>query len=148
MRVRGILLAAGTVSFMLLLGAFQPLMGATQEILTEEQYAAAMKEIDLQMGAAAMNIDATYWDDLGLVTDQLTILFERVQAFWTVRQVQAAVDFSAAALAATYAVGQASGARSGSRATQTMTELRSVCRSCHTEFREETADGFRIKPGT
>ena len=148
MRVRGILLATGTVSFMLLLGAFQPLMGATQEILTEEQYAAAMKEIDLQMGAAAMNIDATYWDDLGLVTDQLTMLFERVQAFWTARQVQAAVDFSAAALAATYAVGQASGARSGSRATQTMTELRSVCRSCHTEFREETDNGFRIKPGT
>ena len=148
MRVRGILLATGTVSFMLLLAAFQPLMGATQEILTEEQYAAAMKEIDLQMGAAAMNIDATYWDDLGLVTDQLTILFERVQAFWTVRQVQAAVDFSAAALAATYAVGQASGAMSEPRATQTMTELRSVCRSCHTEFREETDNGFRIKPGT
>ncbi len=50
MRVRGILLAAGTVSFILVLGAFQPQMGAPQEILTEDQYAGAMKEIDLTMG--------------------------------------------------------------------------------------------------
>ncbi len=148
MRVRGIILAAGTVSFILVLGAFQPPNGAPQEILNEEAYAAVMKEIDLTMGDAGMNIDAMYWDDVGVVTDRLTGLFERVQAFWTARQVQPAMDFSAAALAATYAVGQASGARSGSRANQSMTELRSVCRSCHTEFREETDDGFRIKPGT
>ena len=77
----------------------------------------------------------------------LTVLFERVQAFWTARQVQPGVDFSAAALAATYAVGQASGAMSGPRANQTMAELRSVCRSCHTEFRERIDGGFRIKPG-
>ncbi len=147
MRVRGIILAAGTVSFILVLGAFQPPNGAPQEILNEEAYAAVMKEIDLTMGDAGMNIDAMYWDDLGEVSDRLTMLFQRVQAFWTARQVQPAMDFSAAALAAIYAVGQASGAMSGSRATQAMTDLRSVCRSCHTEFREETDDGFRIKPG-
>ncbi len=50
MRVRGILLAAGTVSFILVLGAFQPPTGAPQEILNEEAYAAVMKEIDLTMG--------------------------------------------------------------------------------------------------
>ena len=147
MRVRGILLATGTVSFILLLGAFQPPNGAPQEILNEEGYAAVMTEIDLTIGDAQMNIDAMYWDDLGVVTDRLTVLFERVQAFWTARQGQPAVDFSAAALAATYAVGQASGAMSGSRANQTMAELRSVCRSCHTEFREPIDGGFRIKPG-
>ena len=147
MRVHGILLAAGTVPFVLLLGALPPPMGAPQEILTEEQYSGVMKEINLTMGDAGMNIDAMYWDDLGVVTDRLTVLFERVQAFWTARQVQPAMDFSAAALAATYAVGQASGARSGSRANQTMTELRSVCRSCHTEFRERIDGGFRIRPG-
>lgn len=147
MRVRGILLAAVTVPFVLVLGAFQPPNGALQEILTEEQYAAVMKEIDLTMGDAAMNIDATYWADLGEVSNQLTALFERVQAFWTARQVQAAVDFSAQALAATHALGQASGAMSGSRANQAMTDLRSVCRSCHTEFREEVGDGYRIRPG-
>ena len=148
MRVRGILIAAGTVPFILLLGALQPPMGAPQEILNEEQYSGAMKEIDFTMAGAAMNIDAMYWDDLGEVSDRLTMLFQRVQAFWTARQVQPAMDFSAAALAAIYAVGQASGAMSASRANQAMTDLRSVCRSCHTEFREETDDGFRIKPGT
>ena len=148
MRVRGILLAPGTVSAVLLLGAVRPPTGAPQEILNEEGCAATMKEIDLTMGDAAMNIDAMYWEDLGAVSDRLTMLFERVRAFWTARQAQPAVDFSAEALAATYAVGQASGAMSGSRANQAMTDLRSVCRSCHTEFRERTDDGFRIKPST
>ena len=91
MRVRGILLAAGTASFVLVLGAFRPPNGAPQEILNEEGYAAVMKEIDLTIGDTTMNIDATYWDDLGVVTDRLTMLFERVQAFWTARQVQPAV---------------------------------------------------------
>lgn len=147
MRLRGIFFPAGTVSFILVLGAFQPPIGAPQEILTEEQYAATMKEIDLTMGDAAMNIDAMYWDDLGVASDRLTGLFERIQAFWTARQVQPAVDFSAAAIAAVYAVGQASGAGSGSRANGAISDLRSVCRSCHTEFRERIDDGFRIKPG-
>jgi hypothetical protein len=148
MRVRGIIFTTVTVSFILVLGAFQRPVRAPQEILTEEQYAAAMKEIDLTMGDAAMNIDAMYWDDLGVVTDRMTMLFERVQAFWTARQVQPAVDFSAAALAAIYAVGQASGAGSGPRANQTMTDLRSICESCHAEFREPIDGGFRIKQGT
>ena len=76
MRVRGILLATSTVPFILLLGALQPPMGAPQEILTEEQYSGVMKQIDLTMGDAGMNIDAMYWDDLGVVTDRLTVLSE------------------------------------------------------------------------
>jgi hypothetical protein len=147
MRIRGILLATVTVSFILVLGAFQPPTGAPQEIVTEEQYAEVMNDLRLSMGDAAMNIDATYWEDLGAVSDRMTALFERVQAFWTARQVQPAVDFSAQALTVTYALGQASGAMSGSRANQTMTDLRSVCRSCHTAFREEVGDGYRIRPG-
>ena len=147
MRVRGILLATVTVSFILVLGAFQPPTGAPQEIVTEEQYAEVMNDLRLSMGDAAMNIDATYWEDLGAVSDRMTALFERVQAFWTARQVQPAVDFSAQALAVTYALGQASGAMSGPRVNQAMTDLRAVCQSCHTEFREEVGDGYRIKPG-
>ena len=147
MRVRWILLAAVTASFILVLVAFQPPTRAPQEIVTEEQYAEVMKEIDLSLGDAGMNIDATYWEDLGAVSDRMTALFERVQAFWTARQVQPAVDFSAQALTVTYALGQASGAMSRSRANQAMTDLRSVCQSCHTEFREEVGDGYRIRPG-
>jgi hypothetical protein len=147
MRVRGILLTAVTVAFILVLGAFQPPTGAPQEIVTEEQYAEVMNDIRLSMGDATMNIDATYWEDLGGVSDRMTALFQRVQAFWTARQVQPAVDFTAQALAVTYALGQASGAMSVSRANQAMTDLRAVCRSCHTEFREEAGDGYRIKPG-
>ena len=148
MRVRRILFATATVPFIFVLWAFQPPMGSPQEIVTEEQYAAVMKEINLTMGDASINIDAMYWDDLGVVTDRLTMLFGQVQAFWAARQVQPAVDFSVAALAATRAVGQASGAGSGSRVNQSMSDLRSVCQSCHNEFRERIDGGFRIKPGT
>ena len=147
MRARGILLAAGTVSFILVLGASQPPNEGSQEIPTEEAYSEMMKEINLTLGDAAMNIDAMYWADLGVVSDRLTGMFERVQAFWTARQVQPAVDFSAEALAVTSALSQASVAMSGERANQALTELRSVCRSCHTEYRERVGDGYRIKPG-
>ena len=36
--------------------------------------------------------------------------------------------------------------RARNAATTALAELRSVCQSCHGEFREETDDGFRIKP--
>ena len=39
--------------------------------MTEEQYAEVMKEIDLSLGDAGMNIDATYWEDLGTVSDRI-----------------------------------------------------------------------------
>ena len=148
MRIRGILLAVGTVSFVVVLGAFQPSVRSPQEILNEEQYSVTMRRIDTSLGDVAMNIDATYWDELGDAAFRLTSLFERVQAFWTARQVQAAVDHSGAALAAIVTLGQAAGARSASQANEALSDLRSVCQSCHTEFRERTDDGYRIKPGT
>jgi len=151
MRVPGIVLATGTATFILVLGAFQsPTASSTassQELLNEEGYAAAMKRIDLMMGYAAMNIDALYWDDLGDASETLAALFEQVQTFWTARQVPAAVNFSALAIAATHDLGQASGARSAAAANQAVGDLRSACRSCHSEFREKTDDGFRIKAG-
>ena len=45
-------------------------MEAPQEILTEEHYAAATKEIDLTMRDAAL-----HRDDLGVDTDALALLF-------------------------------------------------------------------------
>ena len=107
-----------------------------------------MRQISLNLENAAMNIDATYWDELTDASNRLTRLFERVQAFWTARQVQPAVDFAAAALAATGTMRQAGGARSGSDASSAITDLRSACQSCHGEYRERVGDGYRIKPGT
>ena len=148
MRVRGrILLTTVTVAFIVVLGAFRPPIRAPQEILNEEQYAAVMREIEATVGDAAIHIDAMYFADLGVDTDRLAMLFGLVEAFWTARQVPAAVDFTAKALAANYALGQASGAESGSRANQAMSDLRAVCESCHTEFRERIDGGYRIKPG-
>ncbi len=148
MRVHRILPATVTVAFVLVLGAFQPSNQTPQEILNEEGYAAVMRRIDQTLGDVGMNIDATYWNELSDSSDRMTRFFEQIQTFWTAREVQPAIDFSAAALTATDAVRLAARARNGSQATQAMSDLRSVCRSCHTEFREEVGDGFRIKPGT
>ncbi len=148
MRVHGVLPATVTVAFILVLGAFQPSNQTPQEILNEEGYAAVMRRIDQTMGDVGMNIDATYWNELSDSSDRMTRYLQQIQTFWTARQVQPAVDFSAAALTATDAVRLAARARNGSQATQAMSDLRSVCRSCHTEYREEVGDGFRIKPGT
>ena len=148
MRVRGrILLTTVTVAFIVVLGAFRPPIPAPQEIPTEEQYAALMREIQATVGDAALHIDASYFGDLGVDTDRLAMLFGQVEAFWTARQVPAAVDFTAKALAAAYALGQASGVESASRANQAISDLRAVCESCHSEFRERIDGGFRIKPG-
>ena len=147
MRVRGIILAAGTLSFILVLGASQALHAASQALLTEETYSSTMKEIAATVQDAEVHLDATYWEDLGVDTDRLRALLGQIQAFWTARQAQPAVAFSEQAIAAAYALGQASGSMDNSAARQAVSDLKSACQACHTQYREPTADGFRIKPG-
>jgi hypothetical protein len=148
MRVRGIIFVAVTLSFTLVLGAFQALHAAPQAALTEATYASTMTEIDLTVKDAETHLDATYWEDLGVDTDRLRALLGQVQGFWTARQAQPAVGFSEQAVAAAYALGQASGTQDNSAARQAMSDLKSACSACHMQYRERTDAGFRIKPGT
>jgi hypothetical protein len=137
-----------TVSLVLVLGAFQPPIQAPQEILTEEQFAEAMQEIRATMDDAELHIDAMYWADLSSDSYRLQLLFGQIEAFWTARETQPAVDFSAEAVAGAYALGLTGGEMNGAAATDAVTDLRSLCRSCHTQFRERVDGVFRIKPGT
>jgi hypothetical protein len=148
MRVRGILLVSVTLSFTLGLGAFQAVHAAPQAALTEATHASTMKEIDLTVKDAEGHLDATYWEDLGVDTDRLRALLGRVQTFWSARQAQPAVGFTELAVAAAYALGQASGSQDDSAARQAISDLKSACSACHTQYRERTDAGFRIKPGT
>ena len=92
--------------------------GARQEV-SEADYEASMKELRFLVSDAQQHIDSSYWPELGEDVDKFIAQFEKVEAFWTARgTARAAVK-----------------------------ELQGVCQACHTDFREETADGFRIKPG-
>ena len=69
-----------------------------------------------------------------------------MESFWTAQEQPQAVEFATRAIEAARSIGRASGSQDRNAATTALAELRSVCSSCHGEFREETDDGFRIRP--
>ena len=128
--------------------AFSSLLarGATQDAVTEADYDAAMKELRFLASDVNIHIDASYWGDLGEDTDKLRREFAKVESFWKAQPQPDAVAFVSQALEAVSAISRAAGAEDRAAATAGLTALRGACQSCHAEFREEAADGFRIKP--
>ena len=122
------------------------MVAVAQNTVTEADYDAAMKELRFLAGDVALHIDASYWGDLGEDTDKLRREFGKVETFWKAHEQHQAVDFVGQALEAVTTISRAAGAQDARSATAGLGELRSVCQACHAEFREETADGFRIKP--
>ena len=93
MRAYGTIIASCVVLANFPWGVFQPSLEASQAVLTEADFSAAMEEIDYVTGDAELHIDAKYWGDLGTDTDALKSLLEQIQKFWMAREVQGAVDF-------------------------------------------------------
>ena len=112
---------------------------------TLEAYEKAMKEIDHVLDEAEFHIDARYWADLGSDTDALRANFNRVKAFWEARNASDAVRFVEQALTANSALSRASMASDKTQASRAVGDLRAACKACHSEYREKTDDGFRIK---
>ncbi len=119
---------------------------AAQDAVTEADYDAAMKELRFLASDVSIHIDASYWGDLGEDTDKLRREFETVESFWKAQQQPDAVAAVGQALEAVSTISRAAGAEDRAAATAGLTALRDACQTCHAEFREETADGFRIKP--
>ncbi len=119
--------------------------GSGQDAVTETDYDAAMKELRFLASDVNIHIDASYWGDLGEDTDKLRREFAKVESFWTAQQQPDAIAFVGQALDAVTAISRAAGAENRTAATAGLTALRGACQACHAEFREETADGFRIK---
>ena len=124
------------------LGAL-PLMA--RQSMSEEEYGKAMTEIRFLVGDANLHIDARYWPDLSEDVAKLRTQFESVQAFWEARGNDAAVGFAQAAIDALEPILVAGDDRDQGAARSAVRGLQSTCTPCHDEFREETADGFRIK---
>ena len=125
--------------------ALSPSAAARQQPVTEADYQAAMKEISFLVVDADSHIDASYWPELGDDVDKLIAQFEKVEAFWTARGTARAADLAQQALASIGKLNAASRDRNGGAGREAVAELRGVCQSCHEQFRERTADGFRMK---
>ena len=119
---------------------------AGQDAVTAEDYEAAMQELRYLATDTSLHIDASYWGDVGEDSDKIRAELAKVEAFWTAQEQPQAVEFATRAIAAARSIGRASGSQDRNEATTALAELRSVCSSCHAEFREETDDGFRIRP--
>ena len=117
-----------------------------QEPVSEVDYEAAMQEMRYIVVDAAMHIDSSYWGDLGEDSDKFYTQLSKVESFWKARGQTQAAALANQALEAVSAISRASGAEDRGAATSALSDLRDTCSACHTEFREETPDGFRIKP--
>ena len=139
---------AGVALCVALLAAAGLSLAAWQSAPTVEEYGPLMTEIRFVVGDADLHVDARYWPELGEDLDKLLPMLRQVEAFWTARGADEAVVFAEAALAAFAELSAAAieenraGARAGVNA------LRGTCQPCHEAYREETADGYRIKPGS
>ncbi len=144
-RRRGI--TTGTLPFALLTALIASPAAGQDAPPTIEAHEKAMKEIDYVLDEAEFHIDARYWADLGSDTDALRANFNLVKAFWEARDASDAVGVVEQALTANSALSSASMASDKAQATEAVGELRAACKACHSEYREETDDGFRIKSG-
>ena len=118
---------------------------AQQSVMTEEEYSAAMTEINFLIGDAELHIDSLYWpelfDDLGKLRTQ----FEQVDAFWSARGSDEAVGFAQKILEGLTPIGAAGDEKDTRAASSALQALRPTCQSCHDAFREQGPDGYRIK---
>ena len=121
---------------------------AGQTVPTEEEYGPLMTEIRFTVGDAEQHVDSRYWPELGEDLDKLVPMFRQVEAFWAARGNSEAVGFATEALAALDELGDAAVDMNTGTAGEAITTLRGTCRICHQNHREQTDDGYRIKPGS
>ena len=123
-------------------------IGARQSAPTEEEYGPLMIEIRFTVGDADLHVDARYWPELGEDLDKLIPMFRQVEAFWTARGTDDAVGFVQQALAALNDLSDATADQDRGGARAAVVALRATCQPCHENYREQTDDGYRIKPGS
>ena len=120
--------------------------GALQSAMTEEEYGAAMTEINFIVGDAELHIDARYWPELFEDLGKLRTQFEQVEAFWTARGTDEAAGFARQVIEGLSPIGTAADEKDPQAASAALQALRGTCESCHDAFREPGPDGYQIKP--
>ncbi len=121
--------------------------GALQEF-SEEDYDATMKSIRATQRGINDHLEAQNATDVGADGTKLVEAFEKIGAFWKARNEAAAVELATKALQASRTFQEAGAAGDFDAAAAAFGELRSICQSCHQQYRERTENGFRIKQGS
>ena len=121
---------------------------ARQTVPTEEEYGPLMTEIRFTVGDADLHVDARYWPELGEDLDKLIPMFRQVEAFWTQRGTDDAVGFARQSLAVLDDLSDATREQNRDAARAAVNALRGTCQPCHEVYREQTDDGYRIKPAS
>ena len=119
--------------------------GALQSTMTEEEYGAAMTEINFIVGDAELHIDARYWPELFEDLGKMRTEFEQVEAFWTARGTSEAAAFARQVIEGLSPIASAADERDPQAASAALRAVRRTCESCHEGFREQGPDGYRIK---
>ena len=118
---------------------------ANQTEITEDELGPMMAEIRLIVSDSEQHVDSRYWPELGEDLDKLFPMFRQIEAFWTARGNDGAVGMTQDTLAALKVIGDAGIAMEQGQARAAISALRGTG---HTAHRDETADGYRIKPGS
>ncbi|HJO37528.1 MAG: cytochrome c [Vicinamibacterales bacterium] len=127
-------------------GLLAPGLGARQAAISEIEFDALMKELRLTLGDVEQHIDSRYWPETADDGDRLAAMFEQVQAFWDARDVEEAAKLAAAGITASGALSLAASRNELDGTREALSEIRGTCGPCHQSYREETDDGYRIKP--
>ena len=119
--------------------------GAGQAPMTEQEYGAAMTEINFLVGDAELHIDSRYWPELADDVRKLRAQFERVETFWTARETGEAATLARQAIEGLSPIAEAGAAKDAQAASAALRALRGTCDSCHEAHREPGPDGYQIK---
>ncbi len=140
-RVLSIACLAFTFAFAVSLAAQAP-----AKIVSDADYAAAMKEIGSLNGAMTKAIKAGDAAEAGKGIPRLETIFKSVQAYWADKKVADATQASQAAVTALAEIQKALKANDMAAAETARGTLAQQCMGCHKEHREKLPEGgFRIK---
>ena len=92
------------IAIVIIVALFSPQAGALQQVLTEAEFDATMKEVGLTLGDAEGHIDARYWPETAVDGQRLRSMFQEVEAFWKAREGEEAAIMAADAMAASRAM--------------------------------------------
>tara|TARA_B100001123_G_scaffold451078_2_gene626623 strand:+ start:2506 stop:2883 length:378 start_codon:yes stop_codon:yes gene_type:complete len=70
---------------------------ASRQVMSENDYEAAIKEIRLTLGDMRGHIDARYWPELDTQIGRLETFFDQIELFWNNKESDDGVKFSRAA---------------------------------------------------
>ena len=131
------LLVAGVV------GGAQP-----REIANETDLDAAMKDVGKNFGAVRAAMEAREPEAVSSGAENLVMIFEGVEAFFTAHELEHGVTVAGEAGQAASDIKAAIDNREFQALAGARDRLGATCRSCHTEYREQVEDGvYRIKDG-